>query len=103
MFHLGIPTTRALSLVKTNSLIIREKPESGAVVVRAAPSWVRFGTFEQHFYLKQFAHVQMLADYLIQHQFPELKDHEQKYIVFFRAIMERTARLMALWQAVGMR
>ncbi|MEE4380557.1 MAG: protein adenylyltransferase SelO family protein, partial [Pseudomonadales bacterium] len=53
MHHLGVPTTRALSLVTTGEEVIRDmfydgnpRPEPGAVVCRVAPSFVRFGNFE---------------------------------------------------------
>ena len=53
MFHLDVPTTRALSLVTTGERVMRDmfydgNPalEPGAVVCRVAPSFIRFGNFE---------------------------------------------------------
>ena len=46
MFHLGIPTTRALAAIKTGELVIRDRPEPGAILTRVASSHIRFGTFE---------------------------------------------------------
>ncbi|PZU22279.1 MAG: hypothetical protein DI584_16065, partial [Stenotrophomonas sp.] len=53
MHHLGVPTTRALSLVGTGEAVMRDmfydghpQAEPGAVVCRVAPSFIRFGTFE---------------------------------------------------------
>jgi uncharacterized protein YdiU (UPF0061 family) len=53
MHHLGIPTTRALTLfVCPDRKVYREKIEQGAIVARIAPSWIRFGSFELAFYRK---------------------------------------------------
>jgi uncharacterized protein YdiU (UPF0061 family) len=53
MFHLGVPTTRSLSLSLTGTKVLRDvlyngNPayEKGAVVCRVAPSFIRFGSFE---------------------------------------------------------
>ena len=53
MHHLGIPTTRALSLVGTGDPVVRDmfyngdaREEPGAIVCRVAPSFIRFGNFE---------------------------------------------------------
>lgn len=103
MHYLGVPTTRALSLVGTKTMVLREEPERCAVVVRMAPTWVRFGTFELQFYTKQFALVKELADYVIEHHLPELQQRAdaEKYADFFKEVVERTARMVAHWQSVG--
>ena len=72
MHGLGIPTTRALCIVGSDEKIYREQIETGAMIVRMAPSHVRFGTFEIFYYRKQFEHLQRLADYTIELHFPEL-------------------------------
>ena len=53
MHHLGIPTTRALSLILTGDQVLRDmfydgnpEYEPGAVVCRTSPSFIRFGNFE---------------------------------------------------------
>jgi uncharacterized protein YdiU (UPF0061 family) len=44
MAALGIPTSRALSLVHLPDIhVMRETVETAAVVCRVAPSWLRIG------------------------------------------------------------
>ena len=101
MHGLGIPTTRALCLVGSDDKVYREQVETGATIVRMAPSHVRFGTFEIFYYRKQHEHLQRLADYVIEMHFPDLAQAADKYVRFFAAVVERTAKLIAQWQAVG--
>jgi len=98
---LGIPTTRALCIVGSDHEVYREEVESGAMLVRMAPSHVRFGTFEVFYYRKQHEHLRTLADYVIDRHFPHLRDADEKYARFFTEVVERTARLIAQWQEVG--
>ena len=101
MHGLGIPTTRALCLVDSNDEVYREQIETGAMLTRLAPSHVRFGSFEVFFYRNQHAPLQALADFVIQHHYPELRDESQPYTALLQNVIERTARLLAQWQAVG--
>ena len=101
MHGLGIPTTRALCLVGSDDKVYREQVETGATIVRMAPSHVRFGTFEIFYYRKQHEHLQRLADYTIEMHFPDLAQAADKYARFFVEVVERTAKLIAHWQAVG--
>lgn len=101
MHGLGIPTTRALCLVGSQDKIYREQIETGAMLVRMAPSHVRFGTFEIFYYRKQHEQLRVLADYVIAEHFSHLRDVADKYARFFAEVVERTAGLIAQWQAVG--
>ncbi len=101
MHGLGIPTTRALCIVGSDEKVYREQIETGAMIVRMAPSHLRFGTFEIFYYRKQFEHLQRLADYTIELHFPELVAAPDKYVRFFERVVKRTAELGARWQAVG--
>ena len=101
MHGLGIPTTRALCLVGSDDKVYREQVETGATIVRMAPSHVRFGSFEIFYYRKQHEHLQRLADYVIESHFPHLASAADKYLRFFAEVVERTAALIAQWQAVG--
>ncbi len=101
MHGLGIPTTRALCIVGSDMEVYREQIESGAALLRMAPSHVRFGSFELFFYRGQHAEIKTLADYVIAQHYPELADLSDKYPRFLREVVLRTARLMAKWQAVG--
>jgi hypothetical protein len=101
MQGLRIPTTRALCLVGSDDKVYREQVETGAMLLRMAPSHVRFGTFEVFYYRKQHEHLKTLADYVIERHFPHLHDADEKYARFFSEVVERTATLIAQWQAVG--
>ena len=101
MHGLGIPTTRALCLVTSDEEVYRERVETGAMITRMAPSHVRFGSFEVFFYRKQPDQLRTLADFIIEQHYPELLDQPQPYLALLTTVIERTARLIAQWQAVG--
>ncbi|WP_455378045.1 protein adenylyltransferase SelO [Petrachloros mirabilis] len=101
MEGLGIPTTQALCIVGSEDKVYRERIETGATLVRMAPSHVRFGTFEIFYYRNQHEHLKALADYVIEQHFPHLQGASDKYSRFFAEVVERTAKLIARWQAVG--
>jgi uncharacterized protein YdiU (UPF0061 family) len=101
MHGLGIPTTRALCLVGSNDEVYRERIETGAILTRLAPSHIRFGSFEVFYYRKQHDHLRTLADFVIAHHYPALSDETEPYAVLLDTIIDRTARLLAQWQAVG--
>ena len=101
MHGLGIPTTRALCIVGSDDRIYREQIETGAMLVRMAPSHVRFGTFEVFYYRQQHEYLKILADYVIDHHFGHLKEAQDRYARFFVEVVGRTAKLIAQWQAVG--
>jgi len=101
MHALGIPTTRALSLVGSPQPVRREALETAAVVCRAAPGFVRFGHFEFFYYQGQHQHLAPLADHVIAEHFPQFADEPKRYELWLAEVVERTARLMARWQAVG--
>jgi uncharacterized protein YdiU (UPF0061 family) len=101
MHGLGIPTTRALSIVGSDDKVYREQVETGAMLLRMAPSHVRFGTFEVFYYRRQYEHLGLLADYVIARHFPEFKAAQDRYARVFAEVVERTAKLIAQWQAIG--
>jgi uncharacterized protein YdiU (UPF0061 family) len=109
MHHLGVPTTRALSLVATGESVIRDMfydgragPEPGAVVCRVAPSFVRFGNFEILAAHQELDVLRRLADYVIVEHFPELgAPSPSTYAQWFEEICRRTAMLMTEWTRVG--
>ncbi|RKH14271.1 YdiU family protein [Corallococcus sp. CA053C] len=100
---LGIPTTRALCVLGSRTPVYREDVETGAMLVRLAPSHVRFGTFEFFHHTGQPGHVATLADHVITGHLPHLlvQGQEGRHARFFAEVVERTARLVAGWQAVG--
>ncbi len=101
MHGLGIPTTRALCLLDSEEAVYRENAERGALLLRVAPSHLRFGSFEVFYYRSQFQHLKRLADYAIHQHFPQLQDASDPATALFREVNERTARLTAQWQLVG--
>ncbi len=109
MHHLGVPTTRALSLVKTGDLVTRDilyngnpENEQGAIVCRASPSFIRFGSFEIFTSRKDIKNLQKLADYTINHHYSYLGTPSKKtYIQFFKEVANRTREMIIHWQRVG--
>lgn len=101
MHALGVPTTRALSIVTSDTQVARETYEQGAMLMRIAQSHVRFGHFEHFYYRREPEKVRQLADYVIQHHWPQFNDDADKYVLWFRDVVARTASLMACWQTVG--
>ena len=101
MHGLGIATTRALCLVDSKTAVYREEVEPGATVCRVARSHIRFGSFEHFHYRNQPESVRALADYLIQRQFPEWREDDNRYLNLFENAVTQTAIMVAHWQSVG--
>ena len=118
MHHLGVPTTRALSLVETGDLVVRDmfydgnpQNEPGAIVCRAAPGFIRFGHFELPAVRGELDLLRELLRYSIRHDFPELapllaacasdQDETAVYLQWFRAVCEASINLAVAWQQVG--
>lgn len=101
MQGLGIPTTRALGLVSSPQPVLREELETAAVVLRVAPTFVRFGHFEYFHRTGDHASLRTLADWVITHFYPECHDDPQPYAALLRKVAQRTAQLIACWQGVG--
>ena len=110
MHHLGVPTTRALSLVATGEAVRRDMfydghaaDEPGAVVCRVAPSFIRFGHFELPAARGDDALLRQLVDFCIARDFPELATvpEDERRLRWFVEICERSARLMVHWLRVG--
>jgi uncharacterized protein YdiU (UPF0061 family) len=109
MFHLGVPTTRALSLCLSGDEVLRDMLyngnaayEKGAIVCRIAPSFIRFGNFQVFSWRQDFENLKKLTDYTIRHFYSYLGEPSQEtYINFFREITEKTLDLMIHWERVG--
>lgn len=98
---LGIPTSRALAVIASDTPVFRESPEPGAMLLRLAPSHIRFGTFEYFSHAKRYEELQTLADFTLQIYYPHLVEAEHPYFEFFKEVTVRTAELIAHWQAFG--
>ncbi len=101
MHALGVPTSRALTVITSDEPVYRESAEPGAMLLRVAESHLRFGHFEHFYYQGQQAQVTRLADYAIRHHWPQWQQESDKYLLWFRDVVKRTARLIAGWQSVG--
>jgi uncharacterized protein YdiU (UPF0061 family) len=103
MHALGIPTTRSLAIFGSDAPVYRERTETAAVLVRLAPSHVRFGSFQLFASRGETERVRELADYVIDLHFPELLrlPATERYAAWYREIVDRTARMIARWTAVG--
>ena len=110
MHHLGVPTTRALSLVATGEGVMRDmfydgrpREEPGAIVCRVAPSFIRFGNFELPAARGEVELLQRLVDFTIARDFPHLaaQPDTERRIAWFREVCERTATMVAHWMRVG--
>lgn len=101
MHALGVPTTRALSVIGSDLPIRRETIETAAVCARLAPSFIRVGHFEHFAALQDYDSLKELADYLITNHYTECLNSAEPYLDLFRSICTRNAKLVAQWQAFG--
>ena len=109
MFHLGVPTTRSLSLSLSGDQVLRDvlydgNPayEKGAIVSRISPSFLRFGNFEILSARKDVKNLKILVDYTIKHHFTHLGEPtKENYINFFKEVSEHTLKMIIDWQRVG--
>lgn len=107
MHHLGVPTTRALSLVTTGEQVLRDmfydgnpEYEPGAIVMRVSPSFLRFGNYEMPAARKELDNLKKLVNWTIDRFYPHITG-DDKIIQWFREVMIRTATLMVEWMRVG--
>ena len=109
MHHLGVPTTRALSIVLTGEQVVRDmfydgnpQLEPGAVVCRTAPSFTRFGHFQIFAARDDLETLKKLVDYTIRTDFPHLGEPSKAvYLQWFEEVCRRTADMIVHWQRVG--
>ena len=113
MHHLGIPTTRALSLIGAGEGVLRDmfydghpEIEPAAIVCRVAPSFTRFGNFELFKQRGDRHNLRLLAKYTLRSDFPELLSpgetpSQDTYLAWFTEIVRRTAHMIVHWTRVG--
>lgn len=109
MFHLGIATTRALSLVTTGETVVRDmfydghpKAEPGAIVCRVAPTFLRLGSFELFAARDEHDMLKTLVQYTLQAHFPGIRESGRDGVIaLFHEVCQRTARLVCEWARVG--
>ena len=109
MFHLGVPTTRALSLVLTGDQVVRDmfydghpQEEPGAIVCRVSPSFTRFGNFQIFGSRGEIDVLRQLVEYTIRVDFPHLGEPTPETIVaMYDEVCRRTADMIVHWMRVG--
>ena len=109
MHHLGVPTTRALSLVSTGEGVIRDmfydgrpKTEPGAIVCRVAPSFLRIGSYELFSAREDIDTLKQLVDFTLRHHFPHLGEPSKaSYLAWLGEVFELSADLVVHWMRVG--
>ncbi|KAA6183400.1 hypothetical protein F2Q65_15710 [Thiohalocapsa marina] len=101
----GIPVARCLCVIAGDEMVYRQGFQRAAILVRLAPSHVRFGSFEALYFQRDVEALRRLADGLIRHHYRYVPDgdmpDEHRYAALFRAMVIDTARLIARWQAAG--
>jgi uncharacterized protein YdiU (UPF0061 family) len=101
MYHLNVPTTRALAVVETESKVFREEPKKGGILTRLAKSLIRVGTIEFASYQCEKDDLKKLIDFAIDNHFPELKNQENPYLDFFEKVMNLQIDLIIEWFRIG--
>ncbi|MEP6805890.1 MAG: protein adenylyltransferase SelO family protein, partial [Flavobacterium sp.] len=109
MYHLGVPTTRSLSLMLSGDEVLRDilyngNPayEKGAIVCRVAPSFIRFGSFEMLTARNELKNLKEFTEYNIKHYFLEINgEPKEQYIQFFKSVSDKTREMILHWQRVG--
>jgi uncharacterized protein YdiU (UPF0061 family) len=101
---LGVYTSKTFSLIETGERLERSdepSPTRSSVLVRLSHSHVRFGSFQRLAYQKDNTRLRQLAEYCIEHHYPELTGADDPIYSFYRAVCHRTATLAASWMAAG--
>ncbi|KAM4544216.1 protein adenylyltransferase SelO-like [Fundulus diaphanus] len=109
MHFLGVPTSRAASLIVSEEPVLRDRfyngtvaTERGAVVLRLARSWFRFGSLEILAENGETELLKTLLNFVVREHFPPIRpDDPDRYLAFYSTVVSETARLVARWMSVG--
>ncbi|MCV2402708.1 YdiU family protein [Marinomonas sp. C2222] len=101
MHALGVPSSRALALYDSREAVYREQPEKGAMLLRVANGHIRFGHFEYFFYQGKTEELDQLIEYCLKHYYSQFLSSETPLKSMLIEVVERTARMIAKWQAIG--
>jgi len=101
MHYLGVPTTRALCIIGSDEKVERETTETGAMLIRTAKTHVRFGSFEGFYFKGDYDNLELLADYVIENCYTELRGMKERFEQFAIQVASSTGELIAKWQAFG--
>ncbi len=101
---LGVPTSRAFSLIETGEALQRgdePSPTRSAVLTRLSYSHIRFGTFQRQAYLERPDLITVLVDHVVEVYYPHLADAPDRPAALMGAVVSATAKLLAGWMAAG--
>lgn len=101
MAALGIPTTRSLAAVTSGEVVYRERALPGAILTRVARSHIRVGHFQYFLARQDTEALRLLADHVIERDFPQARQSDNPYLALLREAISRQAQLIAQWQLVG--
>jgi uncharacterized protein YdiU (UPF0061 family) len=101
MHNLGVPTSRAIAIIGSDTNLVRSGLKKAGIVFRASNSFIRFGTFEYFYFAKQHDKLKDLIDYTLDESFSHLKNQKNSYVKFFCEVVDKTALTLAKWQALG--
>lgn len=101
MHHLGVQTTRTLSVVRTGEMVLRDAIFPGGVTARVALSHIRVGSFEYFMAKNDLKNLKILADYAINRLYPNLLTSDKPYFNFWKMVFINNIKLVAKWMSYG--
>jgi uncharacterized protein YdiU (UPF0061 family) len=101
LHHMGIPSSRSLCLFSSEQQVMRERPELGAMMIRMAPSHIRFGHFEYYCHSGQKKALDDLMNFCLAQHFVHCQQATNPHLAMLTEITKNTARMLALWQTHG--
>jgi uncharacterized protein YdiU (UPF0061 family) len=99
---LGVPTSRAFSLIETGEALTRgdePSPTRSAVLVRLSHSHIRFGTFQRAAFFGRADMIETLLEHARALYHPNVTPGDAP--AFLAAVVDASARLTARWIAAG--
>lgn len=101
---LGVPTSRAFSLIETGEALMRgdePSPTRSAVLTRLSHSHIRFGTFQRLAYFDQRDLITQLVEHVVETYYPHLADAPDRPAALLEATVAASANLLSRWMAAG--
>jgi len=98
---LGIPSSRALCVTIGDNPVYREREERAAMLMRLAPSHIRFGHFEYFYYTRQHDALRQLLEFTLDTCYADCHNAENPALAMLSQVLQRTAEMIARWQAYG--
>ena len=101
MHYLGIPTTRALSVISTGEFVLRDNILPGGILTRVARTHIRIGTFQYFYARKDYESLNILTNYVIERYFKNKIMSGNYALKLLKNVLEKQAKLIAKWQSIG--